>query len=146
MFNHLSVKDCMKHKVTTLKPNQTIVEVIDIMLREGIGGAPVLSDTGEMIGFLGMKDCLDAIIADEYYDQHTSTVSGNMKCNIKTVSQDNSLIDLALEFSHCSYHRFPVTNSEGKLVGIISRKDVLTGMKRVFDEDHRHGPTSGHRG
>ena len=146
MFNHLAGKDCMKHKVITLSPEQTIVEVVSTMLGENIGGAPVLDIEGRMIGFLGIKDCLDAIIADEYYDQHTSIVSSHMNKSIKTISEDNSLIDLALEFSHCSYHRFPVTDSYGKLVGIISRKDVLSSMKAVFDEEHSHGRTSGHRG
>lgn len=146
MFNHLAVKDCMKHKVITLNPEQTIIEIVTVMLDEGIGGAPVLNPKGEMIGFIGLKDCLDAIISDEYYDQHTSIVSSHMMTSIKTVSENTSLIDLALEFSHCTYHRFPVLSSKGKLVGIVSRKDVLAAMRKIFDDEHGHGKTSGHRG
>ncbi len=145
MFKHLVVKDCMSKKIISFTPGQPIIDAVRIMLEHNIGGAPVLNENKIMVGIISAKDCLNAVISDEYYDQHIGIVAKYMNTNIKTVHEDDSVLDLALDFTHTQYHRFPVLNDVGTLVGVVSQRDILSAMKRMFDEDH-HSRTTGHRG
>ncbi len=55
------VKNIMTKSVTVTSPEKTIIEVSDIMIKEGFGGLPVLSD-GDLVGIITERDLLRALI------------------------------------------------------------------------------------
>ena len=55
-----------------------------------------------------------------------------MSTEIKTIQEMESIVDLAEMFSKTSLKRAPVLNDTGKLVGQVSRSDVLRALEKLW--------------
>jgi CBS domain-containing protein len=56
-------------------------------------------------------------------------VSDYMTQNVATVSVNTNVADVADKFLKNSYRRFPVVDDNGKLMGQVSRRDILRAVK-----------------
>jgi len=61
---------------------------------------------------------------EQYFDEEGGPVSEFMTAPVETVGPDDSLMDVAVRMAKSSYRRFPVVDN-GKLIGLIGRRDVL---------------------
>lgn len=118
-------------KLITFKPDTPIYEALDMLLNNRITGAPVLNDKNEVIGLMDDKDCLNILVAGGYYDQPVGkeTVSDYMSNVMKTISNDLDIFMVANIFLTSPYKRLIVVDNNQKLVGQISRRDVLRAIK-----------------
>ena len=117
----------------TFNPDSEIIEVIEVMLTHKISGAPVLDDQKKLIGLISEKDCLKLIIDSVYHNHPISKgkVSQYMTTSLKTISVELDVVDAANEFLKTNFKRFPVIDAEGKLVGQVSRRDILRAIKAM---------------
>lgn len=117
----------------TFTPDTDIINAIDSMIEHQISGAPVLNENKELVGMISEKDCITVIIDSVYHNQpiSTSKVSKYMTTNLKTVSVEADVVDVANEFLKKNYKRFPVVDGKGRLVGQISRRDILRAVKAM---------------
>lgn len=122
----------MATELITFKPDQSIQEVIKIILEKKISGAPVLNDRRELVGIISEKDCLKLLIDEAYHDQHHAkkTVADYMTKNVATVSVTMDVLDVANEFLNNHYRRFPVVDN-GVLKGQVSRRDILKAARDI---------------
>ena len=83
-----SVEKFMATGETTLSPEMTINEAIDIMLDQHLTGAPVLDNNRKIVGMLTEKDCLRLLIDSAYNNLHhdDKTVADYMSEVVKTVT------------------------------------------------------------
>ena len=125
------VTDYMVRKLITFKPETEIKEVIDSLLKNRITGAPVLNDKNEVVGLMDDKDCLKVLVGSAYYNHPGSkdTVADYMSNMMKTISIHDNIVDVANVFMQTKYKRLLVMDDEGKLVGQISRRDILRAIK-----------------
>ncbi|GAB1445477.1 MAG: CBS domain-containing protein [Cyclobacteriaceae bacterium] len=116
--------------LVTFSPDQTIKEVIDIIIDKKISGAPVLDNRGKLIGMLSEKDCLRIIIdqAPHKLPIASRKVSDYMTADVKTVPPDSDVVSAANQFLHSPMRRMPVVDN-GVLKGQISRRDILKAAK-----------------
>lgn len=128
-----TVASYMSTELVTFNPNQDINEAIGAMLDRKISGAPVLDDSGTLVGILSEKDCLKVLIDDAYHNQfHTENkVSDYMSTDVETVSIESSVVDVANKFNSRRFRRFPVVDAEGKVRGQISRRDILKAAQKL---------------
>ncbi len=120
----VKVADYMTRKLVTFTPDTNVVEAMQAFLDHKISGAPVVSESGELLGILSEVDLMSVIIQDSYYDEAVGMVGDFMKSPVDTVSPDIDIYELAQRFIKEHRRRFPVMR-QGKLVGQISRRDVL---------------------
>ena len=118
-------------ELITFKPETQISEAIDSLLTNRITGAPVLNEKNEVVGLIDDKDCLNVLVSSAYYNHpvEKDTVSDYMSNVMKSISIDSNIVDVANTFVHTPYKRLLVKDSEGKLVGQISRRDILRAVK-----------------
>jgi CBS domain-containing protein len=123
----------MTTDLITFTPDTEIMEAIDSMIENQISGAPVLNDKKELVGMISEKDCITVIIDSVYHNQpiSTSKVAKYMTTNIKTVSFEADIVDVANEFLKKNYKRFPVLDEKGRLVGQVSRRDILRAVRAM---------------
>ena len=123
----------MTTDLITFTPDTEIIAAIDSMIDNQISGAPVLNEKKELVGMISEKDCITVIIDSAYHNQPISTtkVSKYMTRDIKTVSVDADVVDVANEFQKKNYKRFPVIDDKGRLVGQVSRRDILRAIKAM---------------
>lgn len=130
----VKVADYMTRRLVTFKPDTNVVEAMRTFLDKKISGAPVVDDDGALVGILSEVDLMSVIMQDSYYDEALGIVADHMKSPVDTVSPDMDIYQLAERFLKEHRRRFPVA-ADGKLVGQISRRDVL----RAAEEFMRKG-------
>ncbi|MEZ4935129.1 MAG: CBS domain-containing protein [Saprospiraceae bacterium] len=125
------ITDYMVRDLITFKPDTEISVVIKSLLENRITGAPVLNDKKEVVGLIDDKDCLNVLVSGAYYNHPVGkdTVASYMSNVMKTIHVDSNIIDAADIFVHSKYKRLLVMDDHGKLVGQISRRDVLRAIK-----------------
>jgi CBS domain-containing protein len=122
------VADYMTRDLITLTPETEINQAMSILLDRKISGAPVLDETGWLVGVLSKKDCMRAALSASYYRDWGETVADYMTRDVRTLDAAMGLVEAAEAFIASPYRRFPVLK-EGRLVGQISRADILRGMR-----------------
>ena len=101
------------------------------LLNNQISGAPVLDESGNLVGILSKKECLKVAFSDSYYQNVGGQVSDYMSVDVETVDAGTSIIDMAEQFLGGTYHRFPVIRN-GRLAGLISRHDILKAIEEQW--------------
>jgi len=147
------VSDVMTRKVITLTDTMPVAEAWERMLKHLLKALPVTNKKGEVVGILTDEDLLDRagleqhlsiaerldehMLEDEFAVLRKSPlkVADVMTSPAITVREDDPLgIATALMVQH-EIKRLPVLNESGKLVGVLSRLDVL---KQVVSEESKN--------
>ena len=128
-----SLEAYMAKQVISFSLDQDIWQAIDVMLKKGVSGGPVLDKEGRMVGMLSEKDCLRVLI-DTAYNNHPNQkekVSRYMSTEVDTMSLEKDIFYVAKAFLGSNYRRFPVLDKEGRLRGQISRRDIMRAARKL---------------
>ena len=122
----------MATNLITFSPDTEIDVVISTLLERGITGAPVLNEHKEVVGLIDDKDCLNVLVHDAYHNQPgRTTVEAYMTNVMRTISVDADIIDAANIFLRTPYKRLLVIDHAEKLVGQVSRRDILRAIQEM---------------
>ncbi len=131
MLRKITVRDYMTANIVTFYPDMDIQEAINLLVTKKISGAPVVDHHGNMVGMLSERDCMKVALNAAYHEEMGGKVEEFMSSGLKTVHADTSISDLAKLFLEDPTRRYPVTDDENRLVGQISRRDVLRALQSV---------------
>ncbi|WP_162340009.1 CBS domain-containing protein [Cyclobacterium salsum] len=126
------VSDFMSTNLVTFHPEDTIDHVIRVLTRKRISGAPVVDETGKLVGIISEGDCLKEIIKGQYTNtpKFPAAVEEHMTRDVITMPPDVTIFDAADRFLTLKIRRFPVVK-DGNLVGQISVSDVVRAMPKL---------------
>lgn len=128
MFRSVKVRDYMNRETVTLSPETHLFAAIDVLLVNRISGAPVADALGNLVGVLSESDCLKGILNEAYFEETCGTVKSLMSEVVETIDADADILKAAAHFVERGRRRLPVTE-RGRLVGQISRRDLLRALK-----------------
>lgn len=116
----------MSRSLTTFRPEQSVLEVMNTLIKKKISGGPVVNDKNELVGIISEGDCMKQISSSRYHNHpmQDAKVQDHMIKEVETIDGNMNLFDAADKFLTAKRRRFPIVE-EGKLVGLISQKDVL---------------------
>jgi len=122
----IKVSDYMTTNLITFKPDQSLLEVMNVLIKRRISGGPVVNENQELVGIISEGDCMKQISESRYYNQPMDniTVDAHMAKNVETIDGEMNVFDAADRFLKSKRRRFPIVEN-GKLIGQISQKDVL---------------------
>jgi len=122
----LKVSDYMSTNLITFKPEQSIEDVIETLINNKISGGPVVNENNELVGIISEGDCLKQISDSRYYNMPMAqdNVEKRMVKDVETINANMNVFDAANKFLDSKRRRFPIVQ-EGKLIGLISQKDIL---------------------
>ena len=132
----LKVRDYMTLQAVTFKPEMSLSAALEKVMKSSYLGGPVINEKEEVIGFLSGHDLLDKLVKVSYYCQDTHIVSDCMHPDVISVGPDTSIIELA-DMQVGKPKVYPVIDN-GKLVGIITRRDVLRAVAKNLDDCFKH--------
>ncbi|MFC1528162.1 CBS domain-containing protein, partial [Candidatus Neomarinimicrobiota bacterium] len=122
-----SVKHYMARDLVTFTPETNVLSAIRTLIKHKISGAPVVDETGWIVGIVSEFDCLKPILESSYHNDVGTHVKNCMTKNITTINANASLMDAANLFINNGWRRLPVIENK-KLVGQISRIDILRAV------------------
>ncbi len=122
----IKVSDYMTRNLIVFNPKQSVLEVMDQLIKHRISGGPVVNENHELVGIISEGDCIKQISESRYYNQpmENINVEKHMITNVETIHGDMNIFDAAEKFLQSKRRRFPIIE-DGKLVGQISQKDIL---------------------
>ena len=151
-------KEIMTSAVITIHENATIREAVERMLSNGISGLPVVDEQGRLVGVLSESDLilhgsepqvphklLNAIVklltheevelksahdalAVELAQVSQSTAGEFMTAPAYSVTPETPIETVAELITTHDINRVPVIDNQTRVIGIISRHDLLRGM------------------
>jgi CBS domain-containing protein len=129
-LDSVSVRDYMSTALITFTPDMEVMRAINELVAHKISGAPVVGKDGSVVGMLSERDCLNVGLIAAQDTCVAGPVSQFMTSKVVAVEPDMNLTQLAGMFLSNSYRRYPVIQN-GKLIGIISRSDVLRAINSL---------------
>lgn len=143
------VKDLMTKEVTTVTPETKVSEVAAVLHKYHYSGLPVVNPEGRVIGTISERDFITAnsglylptyikLLSSMDYVQGAkkglpyvvdqivnATAKDIMNQEVPFANPDTTLEQLASMFAEKRANPIPVTDSNNKLLGIISRSDLI---------------------
>ncbi len=146
-----TVADVMSRNPVVVQRETSLTEAIKILAERRISGLPVVDDSGKLVGIISETDLmwqetgvtppayimfLDSVIylqnpatyERELHKALGQTVGEVMSKDPITVSPDKSLRDAAKLMHDKKIHRLPILDSEGQVIGILTRGDIIRAM------------------
>ncbi len=127
----ITVRDYMTRRIVSLDQDMEIMAATHLLVENDISGAPVLDSHGRLVGILTERDCMRVAFHSGYHDTPYGLVRDYMSHNPQFVAPEQSILTLAERFIQGAYRRYPVIDN-GRLVGIISRRDVLRAIDQRY--------------
>lgn len=137
-LKQIRAKDMMSDEVITVKKDDSLAEVAELMIKKRISGFPVL-ENGEIIGIITSNDLflvMDMIKTGELLqnddtDSSQPSVNFAMSTDIVTVNPETNLDEIISLMKYRNIHTLPVM-SQNKLVGVIGRRDIFKSFYDVI--------------
>ena len=114
-------KTIMTTDVIVVKRHTPLSRVIEILVDNNITGLPVVNDDGTLAGIISEKDVLSLVYDSE---DDLANVEDFMTIDVVSFEQDEDLIAICECLVKNDFRRVPIV-ADGKLVGVISRKDII---------------------
>jgi len=137
MFRSILVDDFMTTHLATAKPEMDLLALVDLLLIQGISGAPVVDQDGKLVGMISEQDCLRKILVGTYQGDIGGRVEDAMTSPVETVKMGASIVEVAEQMLMTNRRRFPVVDLEDRLRGQISRRDLLKAI-RAYEIPNTH--------
>ncbi len=118
------IETIMTTDVITVARNTPITRVLEIMSEHDVTGLPVVNDDMTLVGIISEKDLL-TLISDQ--GDNFAKAEDFMTEDIVSFDQDDDLIAICECLTNNHFRRVPIV-SQGKLVGIVSRRDIIKYM------------------
>ncbi|MDI6645300.1 MAG: CBS domain-containing protein [Methanobacteriaceae archaeon] len=157
----IKIEDAMQKNVIAFKPNDQISDVAEILRKNKISGAPILDEDMKVVGIVSEGDImrllevhspeinlilpspLDLIelplrmkheydeIAEGLKKAATVNVEEIMTKQVVTIKKDNNISEAAEIMDSKDIKRLPVVDDNGKIIGIVTRGDIIGAMVKL---------------
>lgn len=133
MVYELKVGDVMTRNIITVHPKDFMSELRGILRHNRISGLPVVSEQ-RLVGIVSVEDFIKWL-ADR---QDDCPIEEKMTEKLETLHDDDPLVLAVGKFERSGMGRFPVVSrDDGKLVGIVTKGDVIEGLLKKLEVEYQ---------
>jgi CBS domain-containing protein len=147
----MRVLDVMTTDVAAARPDMTLKDAAAVLLERGVSGMPVLDDGGEVVGVISEGDILAKALPeperggsalarllrradpDDQRRLEARVVGDAMTAPAITIEAHWPVAEAAEQMHERKVNRLPVVE-QGRLVGLVSRADLVRAFARSDDE------------
>lgn len=157
----MKVADIMTREVISVRPDMRVGQIARVFREHQLSGLPVVDDAGELVGviteldmvkrharpqlpaFLPLLGIYVPLRTKEYRESLRRitgvTAADIMTTPVNTISPDASVEDAATVMVSNRSNPLPVVDENGKMIGIISRTDILGVIEEMELQLEREG-------
>lgn len=139
----VKARDIMTREVVAVGPDLPAAKVAQTMASKGVSGVPVVDEQGEVLGVISEKDFFRLMGASEFpnfmavvarcltekgcvaFPLRDKKAGDIMSSPAITVREETPAVEIARVFTQKKINRVPVLDQGGRIVGIVSRADIL---------------------
>ena len=129
----ITARELMTTAGTVLRSDQTLADAIAVLIDRKESGVPVVDSDRKLVGVISEFDCIKAIIETSFHQDGkpgVRAIAELMNREVRSVGPDADVYTIAHLFIAHGIRRVPVVD-QGELVGIVSRSDVLQGIRAL---------------
>jgi CBS domain-containing protein/anti-sigma regulatory factor (Ser/Thr protein kinase) len=127
----LKIGEVMTREVVTVTPQTSMTELRETLRKHRISGVPVV-ENGELVGIISIEDLIKALAAGEM----EAPVGEKMTRDPVTLRTDGPVVLAINHFTSYDFGRFPVVDGERKLVGVLTRGDIIQGLLKKLEVEY----------
>jgi len=152
--------DVMVRDVVTVRPDTDVADAVKLLSEHDVSALPVLDAAGNLVGMLSEADLIHRVeigtekhrpwwqeavsgastLAADFAKSHGKKVGEIMTSGAVSVSEETPLSEIATLFERKRIKRVPVVK-DGKLVGIVSRSNLIQALASVVGRMDQHDET-----
>jgi CBS domain-containing protein len=145
-MRRIAVGDVMTREVITVEEQTGFREIADLLVNRSISAVPVVDATGKVVGLVSEADLLPKLEYTDRLPHHPLALRRTRAAQHKadsnravdlmtapavTVSPDVSVSRAARMLEAARVKRLPVVDEHGRLLGIVSRRDLVRTYVRT---------------
>jgi CBS domain-containing protein len=148
-MNTRTVRILMTHNVVTARPGTAFKEIVDMMATERVSALPVVDAAARVVGIVSEADLLHKLdpptdaehawLISRRQRAAAAKAAGDVAADLMTkpavtIGPDATAAAAARLMQRHQIKRLPVVDTNGRLVGIVSRRDLLGAYLRTDDD------------
>lgn len=138
MLRSVKLQDYMLDRPVTVARDASLFEAVDLIIEHRVSGICVIDPLGNLLGILSELDCLRGILAATYNQTEVGQVHEHMVAvDITCANPGDDIINIAADMLNKGQRRRPVVDSNRKLVGQITCRQILAAVRQFSN----HKPT-----
>jgi len=127
----IRAKSIMSRKIMTVTKDANVRDVMKLLSENRVTGLPVVSEDMALLGIVTEKDILEVLLYGN--DVKSKTAGDLMTADIVSFEEDEDLMIIFRTLVEDNFRRVPIL-SDGKLTGIISRRDLINFLSERSHE------------
>jgi CBS domain-containing protein len=137
----VQAKELMRRDVVTVREDDTVQELIEVLVREHIHGVPVLNRSGKLVGMVTQQDIFFSSMTRALDGEPAAARRGAgvpaetlkardiMTSPAVSATEETNVLKLCELMHRLRIHRVPIVR-QGKLIGIVSSLDICEALVR----------------
>lgn len=149
----MNARQIMTEDLITVSTSATVEEAARLLVGHQIMAVPVVDDTSRVVGIVNLNDLFPKLrdmrfsgqrmahlfnslinmadLPEYYWSSRKLPVTEVMNRQPPTLHVDDTLTEVATQLLYSDYHSLPVVEGDGRLVGIISRMDLIRVSMKI---------------
>lgn len=119
----ITAGEIMSRDVVSVLPDMSVAETSDLLTRYRIHGAPVVDETGQLVGMVSLVDLVGRV---------GNTVADLMTPDPVSTSEDATVEEVAGMMLEQMVRRIPIIEN-GRVIGIVSASDIIRVFLNLHD-------------
>jgi CBS domain-containing protein len=120
-----TAKDIMSSRLIVARDGMNIEDALKLLVNNKITGLPVVDAAGMIIGVLSEYDIIASVSKGTQINAEIFRDAISYTKEVESVNEDTTLSEILSRFIKLKCRRLPVLDVNKRLVGIISRRDVM---------------------
>jgi CBS domain-containing protein len=127
----MRAKDLMRKRVSTIHEDESVEDLMEVLVGEHIHGVPVVNSEGELVGVVTQQDIFFGSMTRNADDEERGPVRIKeiMTAPAVSATEETELVPLCRMMYKLRIHRVPIV-VDGKVTGIVSSLDICGAIAK----------------